>query len=611
MKRTGARAGFTIIELLVVITITVMLLGLIIGPVVQTFGLTRQAQAMVQAQDTARSTLSMISRDLSQAMFVYDNSNSAMNFPCIQPDGVTPVVLSAQYGKVDMILPKLTMHCNNPDHHDGSRDYERGDEAWPRCPVCGSDEVEARPRQPLTPDAKIVRYFIGLVDNDPASISDAAPNPGYRDWPETGSPLNGFILYRAEVNPYDDSEDPMSGHNLFRYGADGNPILDDPNFFYDTDIAPNGEPYWKNWKSTAKPVGLQTETDLVILRLNNEETAIVSLTPSVRFQLSQVTNDTFEPSHIADESAESPISIPSVFKATYGGWGTSTGPFNTDIYSVTVFRPGGAAGDAWFRTRWDWNGATSSYHLVIYKYTGGGSNAIFDCTAYEKSGVFPASAPDIAFLVDPNRGEVRFDFPDSDVINGNHIVDMNKQVRDTWGEPTSAPRRTYRLTKFRSINANDLFQPRIVPGSEVVVGPDMSPDKVVMVPDGHGSYVVQTLNPNPVRYERVPFNLGDPGRNQYKIDYGMEDLAGQAVGRMIFSPAYDEPIPEVMPDGSPAQFVIRYKFQCNRDQDVLQGNYATKSLMQVTVGIRFYDRQSGKLYPLELSDKIKVRNLMR
>ena len=591
------RAGFTLVELLVVISITIILLALIFGPIIGTFNLTRQANAMVTAQDTARNTLELISRELGQAMFIYDNSNSPTNFPVQQPDGSTTTI-PALYGKVDFILPKLVMHCNDPTHlASNPRDYDRGDEAWPPCPFDGSTDVEARPKEPLELDNKIVRYFVGLADPDPHADPSVSPQPGYRDWAEVGAPLNGFILYRAEFDPYDTK--------FVKQDAKGNPILDDPDFFnLNSGDDPSGVPYWKNWKAIARPVGPQTDIDLVTLRMDTttNPNTIAAVTPSVRFQLTQLTNDSFSPAYITDEGAEAPVSIPPIFRATYGAWGSSRGPFTPDMYNVTVIRYNDPSGNdiTWFRTEWDGNG-----DLVVREWAAAGAGlVVFNISAYEENGSFtPTAQPDLAFLVDPVRGEVRFDFPASDVIDAETIAAMNENVRLNWQSKVAAPSRAHRIPMFMNLVRGAPYQPRIVPGSEVVRGPDMTP--------GLAPGQIRM-----VRYERVPFNLGDPGRNQYKIDYGATDATGGRVGWIIFSPAPDEPMPEtVTAPGSgsldPASIEIRYRFQLNHDGDTVIGNYATKTLMMVTLGIRFYDRNSGKVHPVELTNKVRVRNLMR
>jgi hypothetical protein len=140
---------------------------------------------------------------------------------------------------------------------------------------------------------------------------------------------------------------------------------------------------------------------------------------------------------------------------------------------------------------------------------------------------------------------------------------------------------------------------RVVPGSEVVTGPDMTPG-------------LATSEIRMVRYQRVPFNLGRPGINQYKIDYGTNDASGATAGWIFFSPASDESIPEKMGSASDDTTIdIRYKYQVNRDGDVITGNYSTRTLLTVTMGIRYYDRSSGKVQPIELTNQVRVRNLMR
>jgi prepilin-type N-terminal cleavage/methylation domain-containing protein len=79
----GARPapGFTLIELLIVIAITAILLGLLFGPLIQSFNFTNRVRAQGAAQDAARFGLERIRRELSQATFVFDNSQTPLVFP--------------------------------------------------------------------------------------------------------------------------------------------------------------------------------------------------------------------------------------------------------------------------------------------------------------------------------------------------------------------------------------------------------------------------------------------------------------------------------------------------------------------------------------------------
>src|SRR5689334_11128128 len=58
--------------MLVVIAITIVLMGLLFGPLTQSFRLTARGRAMIAAQDNARTAMNEITRDLQDAMVVYD-----------------------------------------------------------------------------------------------------------------------------------------------------------------------------------------------------------------------------------------------------------------------------------------------------------------------------------------------------------------------------------------------------------------------------------------------------------------------------------------------------------------------------------------------------------
>lgn len=570
------------IEMLVVIVITVILLGLVFGPVIQSFNMTRQATAMTTSQEIARKTLEQVSREISQAMFVYDNSNSPINFPCENPDGTVNVKL-VPYAKLDLIMPKMIMHCNSSAHPANlPRDYPRGDEARPVCPQCGSSDVEMRPADPLTPDTKIVRYFVGLAD--PAS---AIPNhpPVTRDWQIDAGPDNGFVLYRAEFDPYDTT--------LVKRDSAGKPILDDPNFFYG--------PHKGAWKAISRVVGPSKDVDLAVLQINTSGNTIDAVTSSIRFQFTQMTNDSFTPAYTTDLAADTPNAVPTIFRAKYGSWASSDGTSTPNIYDVTLIRKDGT----YYKANWDASFSPNPSHLVIDGYSAGGvrTPSIFDITTY-MGGTLPNPMPPMAFRVDPISGEVRFDFPASHIIKQSEINDMNQYVIANTGGGNGTPVRRYKIDLGGNVT--------IVPGSEVVVGPDMTPrdEWAALMAPGPVAFVNRPL----VRYKRVPQRIGNPGLNEYDIDYGLTDRA--EAGYISFSSALDEAIPVWQKFGTgggdiPASIEIRYKYQLNQDGDVVVGNYATKTLMSVTMGIRFYDSNSGKVHPVELTNKVRIRNLMR
>ena len=140
-------------------------------------------------------------------------------------------------------------------------------------------------------------------------------------------------------------------------------------------------------------------------------------------------------------------------------------------------------------------------------------------------------------------------------------------------------------------NAQYLEHARIVPGSEQIVGPDMTPGYE------HSGKLV--------RYQRVPLALGDPGLNQYKLDYDN--------GGIYFSSVWDQDLPDTDEFGEPLGVPIQayYKVQFNQNGDVVRGDYSTKSLVNIHLQMRMYDPESGKPHPVDLNDSIKVRNALR
>lgn len=613
------RAGFTLMELLVVMAISAILMVLVLGPVIQSFQLTRQAQAMVDSQDAARMALASISRELGQAMYVYDNAQvNVTPYPGGLPAGVvasstqTPIMLPVAqpggtqwfvlpYAMIDFILPKLYMHCNNPDHPDSPRDYPRDiviDDGgttrtemrgWPECPYCNSSDVEAKPKIPIEQSVTHVRYFLGLRFNNLGQPINPPTVPVLNaGWvPPWGQNIiegteNAVVLYRAEYNPYDD--------NLFPAGMPISERISDPYFFYRTGNGADGNPIYANWMRTARVIGIGKYEDLMTAEFKGDG-SVQSVDPTVKFQTSAVENDTFNPTYSTDTKNDYPTAPPTVFTGTYGYW--------TPDHQVDVLRTDNSVDPA---VDIDYSTKLDLGDLVVVDAASG--NVQFNITEYTDPnsstfGYVPADPPgaprEMAFIIDANRGTVNFALQPqrpNKAKSGPVSIDNAKAINDDFHADYEIDRggaiRRSLLPTFDSASGQYMKNASAVPGSEKMIGPDM------------------TFGPHfglPVRYERVPLSLGNPGINQYMIDYD--------TGWLYFSRDPSLDLPERDPIGNDCLIQIYYLIYFNRKDDVVRGDYLTKSLINVHVGMRMFDPDQGKAFPVDLSDKVKVRNAIR
>lgn len=622
--------GFTLMELLVVMAISVILMGLVLAPVVKSFQLTRAAQAMVDSQDAARAALLSISRELGQAMFVYDNAqNSITTYTTGLPSSVdvsktqSPIMLPvAQPGspnpttqwfvlpnaKIDFILPKILMHCNNPDHPTGKpRDYPRTTEVtgdgptrtelgdWPDCPYCKAagktpNDVEARPKMPLEQDVTVVRYFIGLRNNNlDAPIIGPVLNKGWvSPWRKNvvDGTENASVLYRVEFNPFDD--------NLFPAGTSVSERLSDPYFFYREGNGASGT-FRENWKRLARVVGIGKYEDLVTATYDASDN-VASVDPTITFRTSSVENDTFTPAYVTDKTNDYPTAAPTVYRGTYGYW--------TPDFRVDVMR-----GDYWVDPPQglDFFTKTINNEIIVMKREPAGNawndTPNFNITQYAKDGYVPPDDAskdpvEMAFTIDLNSGAVSFAMqppspgPSKDgPIADEHSVYINQDFRNALAIDRGGAVRRLLLPTFDSAKTDQYIKnARIVPGSERIVGPDMT----------FGPHFAK-----PVRYERVPLQLGDPGANQYKIDYDS--------GWVFFSRDPNLDLPENDPTAAVQRTSVQasYLIYFNQKDDVVRASYLTKTLINVHIGMRMFDPDSGKPYPVDLSNSVKVRNVLR
>ncbi|MCE5322472.1 prepilin-type N-terminal cleavage/methylation domain-containing protein [bacterium] len=611
MMKKGQRynRGFTLIELLVVLAISMVLMGLVLYPVTQSFKMTRSAQAMVESQDAARFAMEQISRDLGEAMDIVEYENAQpLQIPVLQSDGITVEFLDVPNAKIDFVLPKMIAHCNNPDHPVDAtdptkypRDFERGDEALPSCPVCDSTDVEIRPGLPLQPDTKVVRYFLGLMYNNPDPHDGKYADP---DAPDFGwlSPWaknveagagNQVVLYRIE---FDSSDETIFGTDKDIAVAKLKEILEDPRFFYSDESDSSAEPFWHVWARKARVVGVGKYEDLVEGVDSDGDGNWNSLTPCVTFNYKKMDNDDFSGTYSSDQSYEYPDAVPAIYQAEYGYW-------MPDDYDISVYR-----------YTYDSNNSPSvineyamdlddgSTHVVINKrvYTASTETwsspvTTFDITQYNtdltnNGKVLPGtigSGCEMAFTIDTTRGRVNFAITPPTPDDYGSISDLdpaaiNYDYTEAYRQDRGTARRGALLSTFKSGSDNYLEYATIVPGSERVTGPDMTPNS-------SSSYVT---------YQRVPFALGEPGYNQYKVDYDN--------GRIYFSSVYEQALPE-----DRGKIYVNYKVRFNRDGDVVRGNYRTRAAVVVHLQMKMYDPESAKPHSVDLTNTIKVRNALR
>ena len=183
MRRT-LRAAYTLVELITVIAISAILMTLIVLPMVQSFNLSKQAQAFAEAQDRARRLGEQIAREIGVSAGVRDNSGirgviavDPLNGP-LDASYASTTQVYLQYAKIDL----LKAAEGEPPSTPGSGFTD---------PLTGKvDPTLKAPKGqvtlPVAPGGTIVRYWIGLRDpnnpyNNPYNSILAVSTSGGRD----------------------------------------------------------------------------------------------------------------------------------------------------------------------------------------------------------------------------------------------------------------------------------------------------------------------------------------------------------------------------------------------------------------------------------------------
>ena len=633
MRLNADNKGFTLIEILVVLALTIMVMGLIFGPLIQTFKITRQAETMIRAQDNARMALTQVSQDLSNAMYVYDNTRDSLSFPVVDSSGDPTIVGDLKtgggspdpgdqvlYAKVDLVLPRMRGYCTVSTLHTPGG-IQRGNEAAPRCPECG-EPLQLKPIEPLVPDTTIVRYFIGL--KDPTHLDPSDPtnyNPYYNGFEEKKNHRlaeadradNTYVLYRVEFNPFNARLFPNADPAHF------NQNLSESNFFYNPNpngyVNPDGsaQTYAAAWRSISRPVVTLNDIDLITIEYDADGAPIV--TPTVKFAPTAIYNDPLVPTAGANEEPDRGEAPPTMYKASYGHWVL---PYKITLDSddqpgvVYETMPGlGTAGPQ-----------DPPTDMCIYKKSGGNLAFVFNITHYLNtkndptvySGarygfgeMWPSNIDDRekAFTVDTMKGTVNCAFPN---CYQTYCDNLNTQIGTALGgditlsQLASSGLINQNPDRAFVINAPDAADPRVFSNGTVVLG-----SVKVIAPDA----LRQQTAPL-VQYTRTAFLTQDPGPNQFTVDANSFDPSyGGAAAIYFHVPHPSEATDELTfpPENGANDVLIYYEVQNNRKGDLLRANYVTKDLMTVIMGIRIYDSNSGKLQFLQLTNKMRLKNI--
>jgi prepilin-type N-terminal cleavage/methylation domain-containing protein len=422
-KIIRATHGFTLTELLVVIAITAILLGLLFIPIVNGFRLTRQAQNQIQAQNQARTGLDRLSRELAQASYVFDNSNTPLIIPLsfpIRQNGASTQNPSMLFNKIEFLLPIRGAGASG-----GIKD-----------PTTNGPLTEGSVQFPLAPGTRMVRWFLGLRDNA-KKYQNVYEFSKTHDGVPGDNGLNPLVLYRVEFNP----DDPNLVNQSLPKTSFAQNGLNDPNFFYRLDPvedrAANGKTYGENWKAAATMVVDGPNQDLLAWRKDEFGDVLKEnpLRTLVTFSPSTVVGDTATPGFLTAANAEAPGAVPTLYNAQQGQWVLPC--------TLTFFRASsrsGATGFGQLQLRFEneiqSDGSTQLRVSKLSMASQEGALATADdgtnlyASYLRSTGQLFVKTPNVTFSVDTQRGRIQTGFvPLAGNIAGAPLLMINVPLR--------------------------------------------------------------------------------------------------------------------------------------------------------------------------------------
>lgn len=583
LKRRTRRQGFTLVELLVVLALTVLLFTLIFKPLFDSFNLTSRAGTQIETQQYARDLSREIELLLENAVFVYDNATTPVNLWVPDMSG-NPTMAKGRFAMLETVRPAHTL-----DSRPGSTpiDPTTGQPIYPTSATPGQSGYAL----PLVPGRALLRIFVGLTDNeavvDTHSLNannpddertNGMPKKNYLNGFEVGdkSRDNRYTVYKAEVLAYiPDPSDPSRYipnlklfHTVDANGTVTNSLTDtlqlhDPNFFYDNSLAGgDGDPtrwaaegwqdingdgkveIWENWRAVSASMVAKNKVDLLAAdRDENTRSLVYDTTTSlpkglrslISFSPAYVENEQLTPGSVDNSGNESANTAAVTYTANTNHW--------SQPHRVMVFRNNTSlAGDP-----------LSLNPLTYYQYVPGsqsntgqpkivridvapggtppadvGSLANVGPDPDPATGAWRNSNPEFAFFPDARTGIVNFGWAASVYVhdtNGNPLPsryspqEINDNLAGTYGK---------RFLRLDTLPNNMWGGVQLNPASarsplDIFRTLTTEVPRVRIIPGSERVYGPdQRQGANfglRVQYTRVSANAGTIGANEYKINY--------------------------------------------------------------------------------------------
>ena len=657
--RGRARHGFTMVELLVVIGISVLLFGLLLKPLVDSLSLTQQAQATAAAQDSARKTMEVMTRELGSAAYIFDNTSHPFvadaayagttgaaypydrftNFlnlqvPAQNADGVT--LAHAYNAKLDFVQPRRV-----PGFVDPTTDAEAKIDTTTGV-IQPTDLL-----LPAAPGTTMVRYFVALKN----------PEKPYRNTHEgSGSPTgddNTYVLYRAQFAPY--NTNGSVNQSLFAVNASGKIEIDDPDFFRtvkDSDVNwldPAHAVYGANaaahntrlasWEKIAQRVIGAPQVDLLLLPHNSDGSIAydtsgaftgiahygamqdpvtggsawpvvntsVNFRPTVTNDATPATNLDYASSGVPANAADSdglPF-IPTLYRTTGQSWNE---PFTIRLYPASY----NVSTDPYFLIeRATTDSATAQFSagdLIEYQISNTGVVTPV-CNITRSSPIVGSNTNNyVPAIINPDSGTIRFSVTAIQDATKPYVTDWNAVPLVNAAGEYIIDLKLLSQSPINTTGASGSVQNAlIVPGSVRVYGPEVDENAATVVDPSSASSA-------PIKVLYRPVGPTDPPKgSQYYVDYKDGTIK------------FDNDVTWASKTAS-VPVSIQWSYQSNLTRPnaalpisqtnvalpmTVKVDYQSRDLIAVNIGVRIYPSSNSLAQIVSASSNVKVGNSNR